>query len=121
MTFCVVEFSYFGLCKVPCMEGLRSSAVYLGDFPRWDKLGAIDKILNTKVARWACAGRAPGKRSPMVLLEVVALSPIPINHGKAVPYEGRRLETHIVCARLLRWRFAGQTLSHWSFMQRACL
>ena len=33
-TFCVVEFSYFGLCKVPCREGLRSSAVYLGDFPR---------------------------------------------------------------------------------------
>ena len=30
--FCVVEFSYFGLCKVPCREGLRSSADYLGDF-----------------------------------------------------------------------------------------
>ena len=34
VTFFVVEFSYFGLCKVPCREGLRSSAVYLGDFPR---------------------------------------------------------------------------------------
>ena len=31
---CVVEFSYFVLCKVPCREGLRSSAVYLGDFLR---------------------------------------------------------------------------------------
>ena len=31
---CVVEFSYFGLYKVPCREGLQSSAVYLGDFPR---------------------------------------------------------------------------------------
>ena len=35
VTFCVVEFSYFGLCNVLCTEGLRSSAVYLGDFPRW--------------------------------------------------------------------------------------
>ena len=34
MTFRVVEFSYFGLCKVPCRGGLRSSAVYLGDFPK---------------------------------------------------------------------------------------
>ena len=34
VTFCVVEFLYFGLCKVPCKEGLPSSAVYLGDFPR---------------------------------------------------------------------------------------
>ena len=25
---------YFGLCNVLCTEGLRSSAVYLGDFPR---------------------------------------------------------------------------------------
>ena len=25
---------YFGLCKVPCREDLRSSVVYLGDFPR---------------------------------------------------------------------------------------
>ena len=30
----VVEFSLFGLYKVPCTEGLRSIAVYLGDFPR---------------------------------------------------------------------------------------
>ena len=29
-----------------------------------DKLGARDKILNTKVARQACAGRAPGNHSP---------------------------------------------------------
>ena len=35
VTFCVVEFSYFGLCNVLCTEGLRSSAVYLGDFPSW--------------------------------------------------------------------------------------
>ena len=34
MTFCGVEFSDFGLCDVLCREGLRSSAVYLGDFPR---------------------------------------------------------------------------------------
>ena len=36
VTFCVVEFSYFGLYKVPCREDLLSSAVYLGvgDFPR---------------------------------------------------------------------------------------
>ena len=31
---CVVEFSCFSLCKVLCREGLRYSAVYLGDFPR---------------------------------------------------------------------------------------
>ena len=29
-----------------------------------DKLGARDKILSAKVARRACAGRAPGKHSP---------------------------------------------------------
>ena len=29
-----------------------------------DKLGATDKILNTKVARRACVGRAPGKHPP---------------------------------------------------------
>ena len=29
-----------------------------------DELGAIDKILGTKVARRACAGLAPGKHSP---------------------------------------------------------
>ena len=34
VTFSVVEFSYFGLCKVPCREGLRSSAAYLEVFPR---------------------------------------------------------------------------------------
>ena len=34
VTFCVVEFSYFGLCNVLCTEGLRACAVYLGDFPR---------------------------------------------------------------------------------------
>ena len=33
VTFCVVEFSYFGLCNVLCTEGLWSSVVYLGDFP----------------------------------------------------------------------------------------
>ena len=31
---CVVEFSYFCLCNVLCRKGSRSSAVYLGDFPR---------------------------------------------------------------------------------------
>ena len=64
MTFCVVEFSYFGLCNVPCREGLRSSAVYLRDFPRWGKLGARDKVLHTKVVRRACARCAPGKHPP---------------------------------------------------------
>ena len=29
-----------------------------------DKPGARDRILNTKVARRACTGRAPGKHSP---------------------------------------------------------
>ena len=57
MTFCVVEFSYFGLCKVPGREGLRSSAVYLGISQGEDKPGARDKILNTKVARRAEEGR----------------------------------------------------------------
>ena len=33
-----------------------------------DKLGARDKILHTKVARRACAGRAPGKHSPTVCI-----------------------------------------------------
>ena len=28
---CHFEFSYFGLCKVPCKEGLRFGAVYLGE------------------------------------------------------------------------------------------
>ena len=63
MTFCVVEFSYFSLCKVPCREGLRPWGTWgtsLGE----DKLGARDKLLNTNVARRACAGRAPGKHSP---------------------------------------------------------
>ena len=31
-------FSYFGLYKVPCREGLRSSAVYLGTSQGEDKL-----------------------------------------------------------------------------------
>ena len=30
-----------------------------------DKLGATDKILNTKVVRQACAGHVPGKHSPL--------------------------------------------------------
>ena len=30
VTFCVVEFLYFGVCKVPCTEGLWSGAVYWG-------------------------------------------------------------------------------------------
>ena len=46
MTFCVVEFSYFGLCKVLCRGGLRSSAVYLGDSRGEDKFGARDRILS---------------------------------------------------------------------------
>ena len=46
VTFGVVEFSYFGLCKVPCREGLRSSAVYLGDSQGEDKLGARDGTVN---------------------------------------------------------------------------
>ena len=55
VTFCVVEFSYFGLCNVLCREGLQSNLLR----PAWgtslgeDKLGARDKILNTKVARRA--------------------------------------------------------------------
>ena len=34
LTFCVVKGSYSGLCNVLCREGLQSSAVYLGSFPR---------------------------------------------------------------------------------------
>ena len=59
VTFCVVEFLYFGLCHVLGTEGLRSSAVYLNSLGG-DKLGARDRILNTKVARQAYAGHAPG-------------------------------------------------------------
>ena len=54
VTFCVVEFSYFGLCKVPCGEGLRST---WGTSQGEAKPGARDKILDTKVARRACAGQ----------------------------------------------------------------
>ena len=57
VTFCAVEFSYFGLCKVPCREGLRFSLVNRGTSLGEDKLGARDKILNTKVARRACTGQ----------------------------------------------------------------
>ena len=35
-----------------------------------DKLGARDRILNTKVAPRACAGRAPGKHSPFVATDI---------------------------------------------------
>ena len=41
MTFCVVEFSYFGLYNMLCMEGLRSTwGISSGE----DKLGARDRI-----------------------------------------------------------------------------
>ena len=56
-TFCVFEFSYFSLCNVLCTEGLRSSVVYLVDFLGGDQLGARDRVLQTKAARWACAGQ----------------------------------------------------------------
>ena len=55
MTFCFVGFSYFGLCKVPCREDLRSSAVYLGDFPKV----RINLGLET---RYLIEGSAPGMR-----------------------------------------------------------
>ena len=38
-----------------------------------DELGARDKIVNTKVARRACAGRTPGNRSPLVAPQQKAL------------------------------------------------
>ena len=44
------------LCNVLCTEGLRST---WGTSLRGDKLGARDRILNTKVVRRACAGSAP--------------------------------------------------------------
>ena len=44
-----------------------------------DKLGARDKILNTKVARRACARRTPGKHSPIEPL------PTPL----VIPFSGR--------------------------------
>ena len=40
-----------------------------------DKLGARDKILNTKVVRWACAGRALGKHSPISPAIIVFVPP----------------------------------------------
>ena len=72
VTFRVVEFSYFGLYKVPCTEGLRSSAVYLGTSQGEDKIGARDKILHTKVARRACTGTLP--------LSVYSVCPRPPPH-----------------------------------------
>ena len=57
-----------GLCNVLCTEGLQSSAVQStwGTPTGEDKLGARDRILDTKVARRACAGRALGKHSPAI-------------------------------------------------------
>ena len=43
-----------------CLAGKVCGGTSQGE----DKLGARNKILNTKVARRACAGRAPGKHSP---------------------------------------------------------
>ena len=58
VTFCVVEFSYFKLCKGLCKEALQSTGrISQGE----DTLGARDKILNPKVVHRACAGRAPGE------------------------------------------------------------
>ena len=50
-----------------CLAGKGCSLVWStwGTSQGEDKLGARDKILNTKVARRACAGRAPGKHSPI--------------------------------------------------------
>ena len=50
VTFCVVEFSYFGLCKVPCREGCGLVRSTWGTSLGGAKLGARDEILNTKVA-----------------------------------------------------------------------
>ena len=44
-----------------------------------DKLGARDKVLDTKVAHWACPGRAPGEHSPMCVFMSTAFPPLPSN------------------------------------------
>ena len=85
MTFCVVGFSYFGLCKVPCREGLRSIAVTWGTSQGEDKPGARDKILNTKVA----LGHAPGKHSPLVAK--------PVSHAIKTEAIPQGMRSHAAC------------------------
>ena len=57
------HISAYARCLVGKVCGLVRSiwGISLGE----DKLGARDRILNTKVARQACAGRGPGKHSPI--------------------------------------------------------
>ena len=50
LTFCVVEFSYLGLCRVCRREGLPSSAIYLGNSLGEDKLGARDSVQGARQA-----------------------------------------------------------------------
>ena len=57
VTFCVVEFSYFGLCKVLCSENLHIVRSTWETSQIEDKFGARDKILTTKVAHRACSGQ----------------------------------------------------------------
>ena len=52
---CVVEFSYFGLCKVLAGKVCGLVRSTWGTSQGEDKLGARDRMLNTKVARRACA------------------------------------------------------------------
>ena len=56
------HISAYARCLARKVCGLVQST--WGTFQGEDKLGARDKILNTKVVCWACAGRAPRKHSP---------------------------------------------------------
>ena len=69
------HISAYATCFAPKDCGLVRSS--LGG----DKLGDRDRILNTKVARRACGGRAPGKHSPIRggnFPPLAALSPHPL-------------------------------------------
>ena len=56
------HISAYATCFARRVCGLMRST--WGTFLGEDKLGARDRILNTKVAHQACAGLAPGKHSP---------------------------------------------------------
>ena len=65
MTFCVFEFSYFGFCKVPCREGLRSIVVYFGAFGWWGETWGR-----------ACAGQT-------FLVTAVLIHTAPLKHANS--------------------------------------
>ena len=85
MTFCVVEFSDFGLCNMLCFAGqvcgpVRSTwGTSLGE----DEIGARAKILNTKVVRWARTDPIVQRKKVEVLgaVQVMPLSNAPHQFG----------------------------------------